>query len=54
MLTTPSYAEGWTRKREWYARNGYLDRVITSEDAPDGSIDAAVIARNARDRILGE
>lgn len=54
MLSVPSYAEGWERKRAWYERNGYLDRVITSEDGPDGSIDAALIERTARQRILGE
>jgi hypothetical protein len=52
MLTTPSYAEAWARKKEWYTHNGYLDRVITSEDAPDGSIDAAKIERTAREWIL--
>ena len=29
------------RKRQWYEDNGYLDRIITSEDGADGSIDAA-------------
>ncbi len=52
MLSTPSYAEAWSRKQGWYERNGYLDRVITSEDGPDGSIDATVIEKTARERIL--
>jgi exodeoxyribonuclease V alpha subunit len=52
MLSTPSYAEGWARKKEWYELNGYLDRVVTSEDGPDGSIDAAAIEKTARQRIV--
>ena len=34
--------------------NGYLDRVITSEDGPDGGIDASEIERTARKRVLLE
>jgi hypothetical protein len=54
MLSVPSYKEQWDRKRQWYEDNGYLDRVITSEDGLDGSIDAAEIERIARKRILLE
>jgi hypothetical protein len=54
MLSVPSYQESWERKRQWYEANGYLDRVITSEDGADGSIDAAEIERIARKRILLE
>ncbi len=54
MLSVPSYKEAWDRKRQWYEENGYLDRVITSEDGPDGSIDAAEIERIARKKILLE
>lgn len=54
MLTVPDYREAWERKREWYETNGYADRLITSEDGPDGSIDAAEIERIARKRILEE
>lgn len=52
MLSVPSYREEWERKRRWYEDNGYIDRVITSEDGLDGSIDAAEIERTARKRIL--
>jgi len=45
MLSVPSYKEQWDRKRQWYEDNGYLGRVITSEDGADGSIDAAEINR---------
>jgi hypothetical protein len=54
MLTVPSCREQWDRKRQWYEANGYWDRVITSEDGPDGSIDAPAIERTARQRILLE
>ncbi len=52
MLSVPSYKEQWERKKEWYADNGYLDKVITSEDGPDGSIAVPDIERIARQRIL--
>jgi len=52
MLTVPSYREQWDRKREWYEANGYWDRVITSEDGPDGGIDAVAIENLARQRVL--
>ena len=50
MLTVPSYREQW----EWYEAHGYWDRVITSEDGPDGGVDASEIERTARKRILLE
>jgi exodeoxyribonuclease V alpha subunit len=53
MLSVPSYREAWDRKRQWYEDNGFLDRVITSEDGADGSIDAAEIDQIARRRITG-
>jgi hypothetical protein len=54
MLTVPSYREQWDRKREWYEANGFWDRVIRSEDGPDGGIDASEIEQTARKRILLE
>jgi exodeoxyribonuclease V alpha subunit len=54
MLNVPNYREAWDRKRQWYEDNGYADRLITSEDGPDGSIDAARIEQIARERILDE
>ncbi|MBI4589955.1 MAG: AAA family ATPase [Candidatus Rokubacteria bacterium] len=54
MLSVPSYREAWERKRQWYEDNGYADRLITSEDGPDGSIDAARIERIAREKIRNE
>jgi hypothetical protein len=52
MLSTPSYRESWERKRRWYEANGYSSQLITSEDGLDGSIDASVIERTAREQIL--
>jgi hypothetical protein len=54
MLSVPSYKEQWDRKRQWYEYNGYLGRLITSEDGPDGSLDVGEIERTARKRILLE
>jgi hypothetical protein len=54
MLSVPSYREAWERKRQWYEDNGFLHRVITSQDGADGSINAAEIERIARTKILLE
>jgi hypothetical protein len=54
MLNVPSYREAWERKQKWYEENGFADRLITSQDGPDGSIDAAAIEQTARERILEE
>jgi hypothetical protein len=54
MLTVPSYREAWERKKKWYEAQGYAGQLITSEDGPDGSIDAAQIEAIARKRILQE
>ena len=53
MLSVPSYADAWERKRAWYERQGWSDRVLTSEDGPDGSIDSTDIERTAQTRVLG-
>ncbi|RLC07799.1 MAG: hypothetical protein DRH43_11170, partial [Deltaproteobacteria bacterium] len=52
MLNVPSYREAWESKQQWYEENGFADRLITSQDGPDGSIDAAAIEQTARERIL--
>ena len=54
MLNVPTYREAWERKHKWYEDNGYADRLITSADGLDGSIDAARIERIARERIVQE
>lgn len=53
MLTVPSYREAWEKKLAWYEACGFKERLITSEDSPAGGIDATVIERIARERILG-
>ena len=52
MLAVPSYREQWIRKRAWYEANGYLPRLITSEDSPDGGIDVEAMRGTARGRII--
>lgn len=54
MLNVPAYRDAWERKRRWYEDNGYGERLIISEDGADGGIDAALIERIARKRILEE
>jgi len=54
MLNVPSYREAWERKQKWYEENGFAERLITSQDGLDGSIDAAAIEQTARERILEE
>ena len=54
MLSVPNYRESWERKRQWYEDNGYADRLIISQDGPDGSIDAFQIKQIAQERILEE
>lgn len=54
MLSVPAYRAAWLRKEQWYKDNGYWDFVITSEDQPDGGIDASAIEKIARTKILLE
>ena len=54
MLDVPAYREAWERKMRWYENNGYSNRLITSEDGPEGSIDAGKIEHLARNKILDE
>jgi hypothetical protein len=52
MLDLPVYAAQWERKRLWYEKNGYSQRLITSADHPGGGIDATELEGIARARIL--
>ena len=54
MLSLPSYRQSWNRKKQWYKDNGYWEQVITSEDKPDGGIDAELIVATAKNKILLE
>jgi exodeoxyribonuclease V alpha subunit len=52
MLSKPKYSADWQDKKAWYTANGYWERVVTSEDGSDGSIQADTIEAIARVRIL--
>ena len=52
MLDVDSYARSWRRKREWYERNGFIDRLITSADAPGGGLSVPEVKARAERRIL--
>jgi type IV secretory pathway TraG/TraD family ATPase VirD4 len=52
MLDVDSYARSWRRKREWYECNGYVDRLITSADAPGGGLSVPEVKARAERRIL--
>ncbi len=54
MLSVPSYQEQWEKKELWYKENGFHDRLITSQDGLDGSIDSTEIEQIARKKILLE
>ena len=53
MLNVPAYRDAWEKKLAWYKATGFFDQLITSEDAPNGGIDAGAIQQLARTRILG-
>ena len=55
MLDKASYKSDWELKRDWYKKNHYWDRVITSEDRAgglDGVVYADDIQKQARTRIM--
>jgi hypothetical protein len=52
MLNMESYKQEWEHKKSWYEKHGLSDRVITSQDGPDGSIDSVEIEKTAKKRIL--
>jgi type IV secretion system protein VirD4 len=52
MLDRPDYARSWRRKREWYERNGFLARLITSADDADGGLSVPEVKARAERRIL--
>lgn len=53
MLHVPKYAASWKAKQAWYQDNGYVNRVITSRDGPEGEIHADEIERIARENLFG-
>lgn len=49
MLSRPDYKRGWDWKREWYARNGFVESktlFISTEDAQNG-LDSALLRKTA-------
>ncbi len=52
MLNLSTYKQDWLRKKAWYESHGLLERVITSEEKPDGGMDSIEIENVARERIL--
>ena len=46
------YKHNWDAKLKWYIDCGFVKHLITSRDAPDGSIDSYEIELTARARIL--
>jgi hypothetical protein len=52
MLSLPTYKEDWLRKKAWYESHRLTDKVITSQETPDGGINSLEIEQIARERIL--
>lgn len=52
LLSDPDYKRKWDEKIQWYIDCGFGKQLITSRDAPDGSIDTYEIEQTARARIL--
>jgi exodeoxyribonuclease V alpha subunit len=52
MLNLEFYKKEWEQKKAWYEKHKLIDRVITSQDGPDGSIDSQEIEKTAKEKIL--
>ena len=52
MLDVDSYARSWRAKRAWYESNGFIERLITSADAPGGGLSVPEVKARAERRIL--
>ena len=52
MINLSAYKRDWERRKKWYERHGLLDKVITSQDGLDGSIDSKEIEKIANERVL--
>jgi type IV secretion system protein VirD4 len=52
MLDVDSYARSWKRKQAWYERNGFIERLITSADAPGGGLSVPEVKARVERRIL--
>jgi hypothetical protein len=52
MLNHESYKKEWEQKKTWYEKHKLIDKVITSQDGPNGSIDSKEIEKIAKEKIL--
>jgi hypothetical protein len=52
MLNLESYKREWEQKKAWFEKHKLIDKVITSQDGADGSIDSLKIEKAAKERIL--
>jgi hypothetical protein len=52
MLNLDYYRKEWEQKKAWYEKHKLIDRVLTSQDGPDGSIDSQSIEKTAKEKIL--
>jgi hypothetical protein len=52
MLDRDSYARSWRRKRQWYERNGFIERLITSADDAGGGLSVPEVKARVQRRIL--
>jgi type IV secretory pathway TraG/TraD family ATPase VirD4 len=52
MLDKDHYARAWRRKREWYERHGFVDRLITSADEPGVGLSVPEVRARVESRIL--
>src|SRR5262249_18362490 len=49
MLNRDDYLRGWQWKKEWYAKNGFVDgqNLFTTQDGDDGGLDSRPIEETA-------
>ena len=49
MMAKKEYSDGWSRRRAQYLASGFVlgENLFTSEDGPDGSLNAQVLAQTA-------
>jgi hypothetical protein len=52
MLNLESYKKEWEQKKAWYKKHKLIEKIITSQDGPDGGIDSLQIEKTAKERIL--
>lgn len=53
LLNDESYRKRWEKKRQWYERHDYSDKLIITRDDREGGIDSKWIEEKARQEIMG-